>query len=236
MSEMSSAGAHPRRSPMRGFMRAPSAALPKIASFNPGLAAGFLFAFGLIAATGLALLVSGSPEIVGAMLRDPANGSVYYTGALSTLGVMFWSGTAGVALFAAAIARPSVERRFLMAAGLFTLYLALDDGVLLHEGWLRYGLGLSQTPIFAAIAAAATLIIWSGRALFGGFAVRMALLIGLVSGALSVAIDFSPYQHAFTIVEDVTKIVALSMWCAVVLNVAWTTAAMRATSSPHRAG
>jgi hypothetical protein len=90
------------------------------------------------------------------MLRDPimvAGGdqSEFYLGLFSNLGVVLWTATAAICLFAASEltgAQNLQARHFLLYAGLFTMLLMLDDLFMLHENYaddvvyIFYGIGL----------------------------------------------------------------------------------------------
>jgi hypothetical protein len=90
------------------------------------------------------------------MLRDPimaAGGdqSEFYLGLFSNLGVVVWTATAAICLFAGSELSDATNRRarhFLLYAGLFTLLLMLDDLFMLHENYgdrllyVLYAIGL----------------------------------------------------------------------------------------------
>jgi hypothetical protein len=73
------------------------------------------------------------------------------TGALSHLGVLVWWTGATAALFGGGIlwrmGREGTASRFLLGAGLITVYLAIDDLFMLHEGLLREYTPLPQPVI-----------------------------------------------------------------------------------------
>ena len=82
------------------------------------------------------------------LLRDPlavaelkpAECCKVYYGAVSNLGVLLWTAGAAIALFGAGLAlalgRPAGEAGLLLAAGMLTGFLAIDDLFLVHENVL----------------------------------------------------------------------------------------------------
>jgi hypothetical protein len=90
------------------------------------------------------------------MLRDPimvAGGeqSEYYLGLFSNLGVVLWTATAAICLFAGSELSDSPNRQarqFLLYAGIFTTLLMFDDLFMFHENYaddliyIVYGFGL----------------------------------------------------------------------------------------------
>lgn len=192
---------------------------------DPGLGIAFLFAGGMLLLAALINAIAEAPSMLQDMLRDAGAVAGFHFGALSTLGVMFWSFTAGIAMFAGlagAVHRGlNAESRFLIGAGLLTLYIALDDGLMLHDGWFERHTILPQEPIYAAIGIGALWVLWTGRSLLRGIGLRTVLAIGFLCGATSVGIDLSPYESAYRVAEDILKLIALSMWCGIVLSIAW---------------
>ncbi len=179
-------------------------------------------------ALGLPLLlmfsIAAQPWIApGDLLRDPlavaemkTDCCKVYFGAVSNLGVLIWSSATAVCLFAAAmiIGVTGFTRNaiFLLTAGLFTGFLALDDLFLIHENVLP-ALGVSQPATYAAYALVA----------FGYLAVsyRQILqhryLLFFVAGGLlatSVMIDWLiESEHVARILfEDGAKIAGISAW------------------------
>jgi hypothetical protein len=73
------------------------------------------------------------------LARDPADTKRFapYIGMLSNWGVILWTATAVICLFSAVLLKqqkaPDVTRRFLMASGIFSLGLGIDDLFMLHD-------------------------------------------------------------------------------------------------------
>lgn len=84
--------------------------------------------------------------------RDPATAEtrLWYTGMISVVGVMAWTGT-GAACLVVALA-PVRERPALRLLGAFTLVLAADDAFLLHEDVLPTVLGVPELVTLATYA------------------------------------------------------------------------------------
>jgi hypothetical protein len=80
-------------------------------------------------------------------------GLPWYAGLLSGLGVLLWCATASVSLFAAALLKQTgadEAYRFMLAAGLVSGFLMLDDLYRLHETVLPRVLGIPELAIYAA--------------------------------------------------------------------------------------
>jgi len=155
----------------------------------------------------------------GTLTGDPAaiGGDPLYTGFLSQVGLFFWSAAAAVSLFSAAVLSPhpdAVElRRFLLASGLLTLVLGLDDAFLLHEGLFPY-FGVPEILVYATYA---------GAVLF--YLTRFAstirrteyVLLGtaLLFFGISVALDLlEPPGIDRFLLEDGAKLVGIVSWLA----------------------
>ena len=158
------------------------------------------------------------------LTRDPAaiTGTRPYIGFLSNVGIFFWSATATVCFFGALLMakqRNSLElERFLLASGLFTLFLGFDDTFLLHEDLLPNHLGIWEPLIYLGYA---------GVGLF--CTVRfyrvildteyLLLLLALFLLGISASLDVVWDQHIFSIpsrieflVEDGAKFTGIVSW------------------------
>jgi hypothetical protein len=134
-------------------------------------------------------------------------------GAVSTAESLLWVGTAAVCLFAALVTRGArahqSRTRFLLAAGLVTLWLGFDDVFLLH--WEL--LGLSGAAAAMAYAAVAALYLWPSRQ--GILAARPSLLAAAVLLlAASLGTDMlvtaeAPYGR---LAEDGLRFLAVAFW------------------------
>ena len=168
----------------------------------------------------------------GDLLRDPLAVAemktecckVYY-GAVSNLGVMTWVGTAVACLFAAAVlaARTGHTRdvSFLIAAGLFTGFLAMDDLFLVHENVLP-AFGVSEPVTYAAygmLGLAYLALAW--RPISDSHYILFAVACCLL--ATSVLVDWQVHSdHRLRIVlEDGAKLAGIFSWAAFHLAAAW---------------
>ena len=108
----------------------------------------------------------------------------FYYGFISNLGVMLWTAAAAVCLFASLLLfranRRSEDATFLLAAGVFTGWLALDDLFMIHEDVLPW-FGVPQVVTYGAYAAIAALyFLYSWRQILAFRPVLMALALALL--------------------------------------------------------
>lgn len=138
-------------------------------------------------------------------------------GFISNLGIMLWSATAAVCLFAAGIferAKAHTLMWFALSAGLLNGLLALDDAFLLHENVLPY-FGIPQNLVLAsyvvlalAYAAASWRIILASDyiiLLVAGAAVALSLLVDTV---------FSSLVPSLVYIEDSAKFFGIFSWAS----------------------
>jgi len=190
---------------------------------NRQLSTDTLFSASLILAAVAVLLVSAlqpwidprwlfmDPQTVGELRGDCCH---VYDGAVSTLGLMLWAGTAAIAAFAA-LTRLSVGRDWRLEAHACAVSAALllDDAFLLHEVALPK-IGIPQSLVIAALGVLALsyLMAWRGRLLRGG---RTWLLVAsLVLFAASIFVDqvFSSISSWMIVVEDGPKFIGIVCW------------------------
>ena len=180
----------------------------------------------LMAISGLLAVAWAQPWIpVEDLLRDPLAVAQLssqcchsYYGALSSLGVLLWSGTAAVCLFAGLLLLnsqgPSEAARFLGSAGLFSGFLAADDLFLLHDHVLpNYGV-----PEVAMYGLYGLLCI--------GYLLRFRVIIAsqdmlaflLAGGFLATSIFVDQVIHSDAsiriLVEDGSKLFGIGFWAA----------------------
>lgn len=168
------------------------------------------------------LLVQLAAEITGQPFRhfsrDPLSvrrGAEYYTGSLSSIGVLIWW-TGAVAATLAACARRHDSRAIpLLAAGMLTGWLALDDLFLLHETFFPRR-GVSEQAVIAAYG----LLAAAGGWLFRDF-LRQSEWILLLSASgflvTSVVID---RVHDVAMWEDSAKFLGIVGWTAFLVRAA----------------
>lgn len=112
----------------------------------------------------VALVLIGAAFVAAPILNIPLEnfsadlaaiyGAHPFEGMISYIGIMLWCATAAVCIFSYAILRPrSTRTRFLLAAGLLSLLLFLDDLFQLHEAIIPWYLKIPETYIYAAYGA-----------------------------------------------------------------------------------
>lgn len=137
-------------------------------------------------------------------------------GIISQAGLLLWSATAAIALFGALVIRaqgaPIERQAFLIYAGLLTGWLVLDDAYLLHESILP-GLGLSQTLVQLAYAAAALVYLGLNRALLRQSEWPILVAAGMAMAA-SMGLDLviAVQSDLVGIIEDALKFYGYVLW------------------------
>jgi hypothetical protein len=188
-----------------------------------------------LGALGAALLVWWVAGVeIGDLTRDPATSQEFarYVGALSYLGVLAWTVGATAALVGARAAAPgSPARRFLVAAGLLTAWLALDDLFLVHEyvgGLIREG-GRGSDLVLGTYALAGVAVMWRWRS----FTLRETpiSIVLVVGGLLFLSLVFDALGRggsAQYLLEDGPKLLGLMGWTTYLALVA-----LRLAGAPH---
>jgi hypothetical protein len=140
---------------------------------------------------------------------------VYY-GLISNLGVMLWTAGAAVCLFAALILVTNGQRDsrvvFLVAAGLFTGWLGLDDFFMVHEDVLPL-FGVSQRVTYAAYATIAALYFlfsWRHILMSRPMLMMSALTLLGTSVLIDVLVHSESALHVFA--EDGAKFLGILAW------------------------
>lgn len=171
---------------------------------------------------GIVVIVRITNDIaVAELTRDPITFTdlPLYTGSVSNLGVMIWSGAAAICFFGWAMVRRRSQVKqipqFLLAGGVFTTILALDDMFLFHEEILP-GIGIPQNLVLGTYVLLAI-----------GFVVRfrvtilqtrfLLLVLAGASFAFSVTVDvltgFGLIWPLFFL-EDGSKLFGIVSWTA----------------------
>jgi hypothetical protein len=148
-----------------------------------------------------------------------------YAGLLSSVGILFWWAGAAVCLFSAAVLARSGSapalRSFLLAAGLLTALLALDDLFRLHESVLPRLLGVPELAVYAAYGALGAGFVLRFRAVAFAAEGRLLAFAVLCLGA-SVALDvLSPPAIDPYLLEDSSKFVGIVGWFVYFLRQSW---------------
>jgi len=149
-------------------------------------------------------------------------GAPVYTGILSTIGGLVWASTMAICLFGWATARtwPRSDQSasFLLAAGIVTLVLMVDDVFLGHEILYPQYVGLDERVVYAIYG----VMILGFMAAFRAVILRtdfLLLAIALAGFALSIAFDViaeltNVAVPAAFLWEDGAKLFALVSWAA----------------------
>lgn len=163
---------------------------------------------------------------IGDLTRDPlATAELpFYVGFISQLGLIIWSACASVTLFSALMIPDSAESRamkfFLLGAGLFTVFLALDDAFLLHEE-LFPKFGISEILVYGVYFSLLALFLYTFRKIVIATP-YIILLTALACFALSIGIDELPLEtlgiNPF-LLEDGFKLMGILAWCLYFLRV-----------------
>jgi hypothetical protein len=161
-----------------------------------------------------------------------------YIGLLSNMGIMAWAAAATLWLFGWGLLRQLAPahylRRFMLASGLLTLTLLVDDAFMLHELVLPEVLGIPERVVLLGYVAAGLLYIVAG---WEGF-LKTNFLPGLVAGLLlgaSLGIDFvANFGPIESLVEDSLKFAGIIFWLVYTQTVvAQVVAEQRVTGQPE---
>ena len=143
-------------------------------------------------------------------------------GLLSNAGVLLWCAAAVVSLFSAAVLWRQGDADwvpFLVASGILSAYLLLDDFFLIHDWLAQEYLGLEEPYVLIAllVAVGGYLFAFRHRILQTDYAL---LLLALILFAASMAIDtvfaagMRRIGHWDYLVEDGAKWLGIVSWCA----------------------
>ena len=161
----------------------------------------------------------------GELFNDPADvvGFHPFTGMISMLGLFSWAAAAGVSFLTYAVIRQdgSVQlQRFFLCAGIFTLFLMMDDAFMLHELVLPKGLGIRERYIkMTYLAAAGTFGVVFIRQLLGHGPVILAAAGLFFAGSFvfdspAVLNAFGLFETSFVlyVIEDGFKFTGILLW------------------------
>lgn len=147
------------------------------------------------------------------LLADPAElvGFPAWYGAFSHLAVLLWTSTAAICLFASRVGRRGEVARFLLASGLLSSVLALDDLFQLHEDVVPTHLGLAEPWVVAVEIAIA---LWIGVRFSDAILEGELWLLVLALGSLgaSVLIDLWGPSGVDLVYEDGLKLLGIGAW------------------------
>lgn len=168
---------------------------------------------------GIALLLHLFTQTpIGDLTRDPlATAQLpFYVGFVSQVGLMLWAACVAVTLFAALMLSESTKptmKRFLFIAGMFTLFLALDDAFLLHEEVFPK-FGIPELLVYAGYFGLFAAFLFFFRTLLSQTPYIL-LLTALACFALSIGFDELPLErwniNPF-LIEDGFKLMGIIAW------------------------
>ncbi len=158
---------------------------------------------------------------------NAANGTPFYTGLLSTLGLLTWAGAAAVAYTGSVIAARGgivtrsrdpqatiVERGYLRFMAIFSLVLCLDDALMVHEVVLPTYLHLPEITAYVGYLAAAGYAAWryADRIRASEYGILLASLGCL---GISIVTDMLlPHSNPTVLLEDGSKFAGILLWLA----------------------
>jgi hypothetical protein len=172
-----------------------------------------LIAVGIVAIIGISAAY-GVP--VEDLTRDPAAvvNIPYYVGLLSNWGVMLWSAAAAVCLFSAWVLRgkQGTATSWLLASGMITLLLAVDDMFMLHEDVFPNVFGIHEKVVYAiyGILGFFYILYFLPEILKRRFVILAAACFFLGLSVLSDSIG--RWFYVPTALEDSFKYIAIVLW------------------------
>jgi hypothetical protein len=158
---------------------------------------------------------------IAELVRDPISFTELplYTGSLSNLGIMIWSGAGAICFFAWGMLRSrSGDRRvprFLLTSGIFTTILVLDDFFLLHEEVLP-DLGIPQNLVLGAYVVFTLAFVYWFREPILRTRYLLLVLAGLGFG-VSIGVDVLVHVGLIWplfLLEDGAKLFGIVSWTA----------------------
>jgi len=188
-------------------------------TITPTLLAAYLPALFVLAAVALAPRLAGIA--VGDLTRDPSNSVHYpfYIGAVSYFGILLWCSAAAICMFSLALLASGAEnaefRAFLLASGLFTVWLLLDDLFLFHEKAFPHYLHIHQNVLYACYAGGLLLYCFAFRSVILKTDFLILLAAGGFLGAsmlFDAPMDDAPDTNLKFLIEDGLKFLGIVGW------------------------
>lgn len=140
-----------------------------------------------------------------------------YVGFLSQVGIFFWAAAMTMCFYTAMLVPPNELRAecryFLVASGLLTFTLGLDDVFLLHEQFFPF-IGIPEQVTYLAYAAFTLFLLLRFRTLILNTQFPL-LAAALLLFASSMSLDwFQPEGIDIFLIEDGAKLVGIMCWLA----------------------
>jgi len=171
-----------------------------------------IVAVGIVVGAVLAMGLARHLELPN-LTRDPAavTGTHWWVGLLSFLGFALWGIGAGAALAAGLASTAGPRRRLLLQAAVLTVFLLLDDMLMLHENVLP-NLHVPEIVVYAGYLLAVTAWAWSNRVEMRRTD-RLLLVVALLGFAASIGLDkLVDGITNWTFLEDSLKFGGIALW------------------------
>ena len=178
---------------------------------------------------GLVLLVLVIQDAVplGELTRDPlaVSGGKVHFGALSNVGIILWTATSAICLFAAPLAREQGGKEttfFLAYGGILTAILGLDDLFMVHEHLWPFVIGLPEIVlilIYGFLTCFYLSYFWKQIRSNDALLLAISLLFFAVSVISDVAFDSDLHKWA-RLGDDGAKFIGISAWAVFHIDVA----------------
>lgn len=155
-----------------------------------------------------------------------ANGGAFYGGYLSNFGMVLWAAATTACLFSGLLLHISQRSRssaFLIASGLLTLLVFVDDFFLIHDGLAPVTIHHGDKPLFLLYAVCG--VIWMMR-----YRTRIRetdfpiLLLSIALFVTAVVFDIEVFHIAGDIhyvFEDGLKLLGIAAWTGYLLPISW---------------
>jgi hypothetical protein len=190
---------------------------------------------GLVVA-GVAVAAESLDRPFGFFSREPSEvlGAPFYTGFLFHVGLLVWFASAVACLFGGCLVAALRGRRAaapLLAAGLLSTVLALDDALRIHEDLLPGKLGLPKIGTYALYAVAFGAWLWFFRDFVRRTPWPLLGFAGLMLGT-SVGLDRVFESHQRHLFEDGAKFVGIVAWTAYFVRTSFASALEAVAARP----
>lgn len=155
---------------------------------------------------------------------DPAyvNSSNPFVGALSNIGIVLWSVTASICLFASRVLKQRgahTNARFLLAFGLLTTLLLLDDLFMLHDYIFSKYFGISQVITYGVYGILTLIFLYQFRAQILSNNNMILLLLAFLFFGSSISLDlFVQETNLKYFLEDALKFLGIVGWLVYFTN------------------
>jgi hypothetical protein len=150
------------------------------------------------------------------MTSDPLQTAEFpwYTGFLSNLGIILWSISIGCA-FSSAMILPNNRQvaRFLIATGMLSILLVIDDMFRIHDSILPSLLHIPEFLTFIAYGLLIAIYLFSFYRIILSDASFLLLAGALLFLGISIVFDMvSPYSSMETFIKDGLKFIGIALW------------------------